>query len=63
MSKQFHTLQPASPNDKLYRDNNKNVLGMDKDEIRQRPIRRIGIVLCGGNVDLDKPMPWMTNKQ
>ena len=30
-------------------------------EVAGADVKKVGVVLCGGNTDLDKP-PWMTNK-
>lgn len=57
LGKQFWTCgEAAKAAGKLCRDNNPNVQGM-ADGVQEKPIRRIGIVLCGGNADLDA-LPW-----
>jgi hypothetical protein len=49
-------LAHASADGTTFRDNNPHVAGVSA-EVQARPIRRIGIVLCGGNVELDA-LPW-----
>lgn len=69
LSKQFHTTKHSLGRDAIthseeewrdvrmkVRDNNRHVTGMDGVEEFQ-PIRKVGVVLCGGNVDLDA-LPW-----
>lgn len=55
LSSQFTTLQPKP--DGKFRDNNPAVLNMK--EYIHKPVKRVAIVLCGGNVDLDT-LPWAT---
>lgn len=61
MSPQFWRPAPvasSAPSDPAVesRDNNPNVVGVSA-EVAARPLRRIGVVLCGGNVDLER-LPW-----
>jgi threonine dehydratase len=61
LSKQFWTTGEAAKSaGALCRDNNPHVIGMD-DGVKDKPIRRVGVVLCGGNVDLDA-LPWVGKK-
>jgi threonine dehydratase len=53
LSKQFYNTRDSGP---LSRDNNPDVVGMEG--AREHKVVRIGIVLCGGNVDLDR-LPWV----
>ena len=37
------------------------VLNHKFQEVAGTEVKKVGVVLCGGNTDLDK-LPWMTNK-